>query len=239
MKIQDLGKNRSEIVLNIKGWFIRMRIQGPGSARERRQLGLAISKIVSKTVTLFETHSWIVHPAGYWANIDRDSKRGISLSRAPCLQTKAGRLGFEIRTKRLKLGCTQVALASRAGINASHLSLIERGLSQVQGLTLSKLEDAFRGLASERESALKEVARRLPADPKKPKIGASDGYESHLTAQSSPAVEARPVDTLRIPAYGTQVVQVGDIKIYPTVFGALMVDLPRRSDEAGKTEEKG
>ena len=233
MKIVELRKNRSEVVLNLKGWFVRMTIQGPGSARERRQLGLAISNVVSKTLTLFETHSWIVHPAGYWANIDRDSNRGIYLNRAPRLQTRAGRLGFEIRTKRLKLGCSQVALSTRAGINASHLSLIEWGFCKVQELTLSKLDEAFKSLALERERALKAVAERLPSGPKRPKKGASEAPEllcARRRMPMSPAIRRRASTAIRDPFRSC-----GCIQIIPTRFGARMIDLPNGTEAAERT----
>jgi DNA-binding XRE family transcriptional regulator len=125
--------------------MIRMDIRGPGTPQERRQLANAISEIVSKTFEVFENRSWITHPEGFWANIERDQTRGLSLGRGFDLETEEGRTGFEIRMNRLKSGWRQKDLAEKAGIDPSHLSLIERGKSEAKTGTLLKIQHAFSG----------------------------------------------------------------------------------------------
>jgi hypothetical protein len=77
-------------------------------------------------------------------NIDphHAAKRGLPLFKSKNFDHPAGRVGFEIRLRRLNLGLTQAQLARRTGIVASHISLIERGLVDVRETTYKRLWDA-------------------------------------------------------------------------------------------------
>lgn len=58
----------------------------------------------------------------------RATRRGVKVPHSNTVSSLPGKLGFEIRMKRLELGLTQSQLAQMAGIRRSHLSDLERGI---------------------------------------------------------------------------------------------------------------
>jgi DNA-binding XRE family transcriptional regulator len=82
-------------------------------------------------------------------SLPRLEERGFPLDRSPDLDTEKGRIGFEIRMKRLKIGWTQQELADRASVNSRHLSEIELGLVRVRSRTLQKLRGALDSMFSD------------------------------------------------------------------------------------------
>jgi hypothetical protein len=87
----------------------------------------------------------------HWEHVNIDphhaEKRGLPLFKGKNFDHPAGRLGFEIRLRRLNLGLTQAELARRTRMVASHISLIERGLVDVRETTYKRLWDATEDVA--------------------------------------------------------------------------------------------
>jgi DNA-binding XRE family transcriptional regulator len=127
MEFAEIKNDTTEVVLRLLDWQVRFRIRGPGTPQQRRQIGRAISEMVSQTFRILPPRSWITHPGGFERNINRDIRRGLTPRGGPDLDTEAGQAGFEIRIKRLDLGLSQEQLAARAGISRNHLSRIELG----------------------------------------------------------------------------------------------------------------
>jgi DNA-binding XRE family transcriptional regulator len=66
-------------------------------------------------------------------------KRGLPLFQSENFNHPAGRLGFEIRLRRLNLGLTQAELSRRTGIPQSYISQIERGIVAIRADTQLRL----------------------------------------------------------------------------------------------------
>lgn len=170
--------------MRFKGWTVRLWIHGAGGPRERRQLALAISKMASKTFGAFLGPNWITHPDGYWANIERDEGREIPLNRAASFETDEARFGFEIRMRRLKAGLSQRELARRAGLDHSHLSLLERGRCRMRESTFARIHNALKDVES------RPAKPGKPAKPAKPGKGEREGPQMEsLENQPSPEFE--------------------------------------------------
>jgi DNA-binding XRE family transcriptional regulator len=143
MQFIESRSNRTELVLKFKGGKVRFWIWGPKTPQERRQIAMMIADMVSKVFGELND-SWIVHPDGYKANIPRDEDREIPLNRALKLVTEEGRIGFEIRMRRLKFGWSQRELSRRSGVDFKQISLIERGRCRIRETTFTRLHWAFK-----------------------------------------------------------------------------------------------
>ncbi len=64
----------------------------------------------------------------------------VHVAQSGDLTTLSGAWGYEIRTKRTKLGLSQAELASILGMGRSHLSELERGLHHPHVKTRRKIE---------------------------------------------------------------------------------------------------
>jgi DNA-binding XRE family transcriptional regulator len=109
---------------------------------------VAVSLIRSMKPILKYLRNFDIHHEGEMVSLPRLEARGLPLSRSPDLDTEQGRVGFEIRMKRLKIGWTQQELADRASMNSHHLSRIELGLVRVRPRTLEKINGVLRSLLS-------------------------------------------------------------------------------------------
>src|SRR5690606_16175661 len=78
-------------------------------------------------------------------------------------------VGLRLRQRRLTHGITQAALASRVGISASYLNLIEHGKREVGGSLLRRLAEALgtevAALTGQEEVALAEELAEFATDP--------------------------------------------------------------------------
>lgn len=78
-------------------------------------------------------------------------------------------VGLRLRQRRLAHGITQAGLASRVGISASYLNLIEHGKREVGGSLLLRLSEALgtevAALTGQEETALAEELAEFAADP--------------------------------------------------------------------------
>jgi DNA-binding XRE family transcriptional regulator len=98
-------------------------------------------------------------------NFKRDDERGVKVFPSSSFDSRTGKLGFEIRTRRLEKGWTQQRLARAAGLCHSHLSEIERGHCNPHHHTLRVIEDALQISLGNWASHSAESAK-----PEKPKI---------------------------------------------------------------------
>jgi transcriptional regulator with XRE-family HTH domain len=64
----------------------------------------------------------------------------VVLDQSEPISTPSGALGYEIRTKRLRLGISQANLARDLGLSRTHLSALERGLYTPQMKTWQKVQ---------------------------------------------------------------------------------------------------
>lgn len=124
----------------------QLKIIGCMPPQARRTLG--VSLIRSMKPILKYLRNFEIRHEGEMLSLPRLEERGLPLSRSPDLDTEAGRIGFEIRMKRLKIGWTQQELAARAVVNSRHLSEIELGLVRVRPRTLQKLQTVLDALFS-------------------------------------------------------------------------------------------
>lgn len=85
------------------------------------------------------THVSMDH-TGHAAHISLKSRnRKLREFRISAIDTPAGKLGYEIRMRRLKIGRSQAELAGAVGIQRSHLSALERGLYRPKPGTLTQI----------------------------------------------------------------------------------------------------
>jgi DNA-binding XRE family transcriptional regulator len=111
----------------------------PQEARRARLLAigqriLPIIKELSPSILV-----QISHEGGH----SKFSWESVSLREALAIDEPARKLGFRIRMARLDSGLRQLDLAKRAGINRSHLSDLERGLSEPSKETLDRIWEAL------------------------------------------------------------------------------------------------
>lgn len=111
--------------------------------RERRAITLSFLRQIRPWFKHF-THQSINHNASGVSFNLRDQERKVKQFHTQPITSLAGRIGFEIRMQRLKIGLSQVLLAKAAGIKRPHLSKIERGLHHPFPQTIQKIKNALK-----------------------------------------------------------------------------------------------
>jgi DNA-binding XRE family transcriptional regulator len=131
------------------------------SPQQRRVMGVTFIRQIKPWLEYFTTlrlDHW-EHMKIYWGT----NNSGIPIFKSRPLDTPTGKLGVEIRMRRLELGWTQRDLAKKAGVGSCHLSEIERGLRSPRATTIGKLEAALGAslyLEQSRKSVNKGIARK-------------------------------------------------------------------------------
>ena len=146
----NYNKDRTtELVLSIPRMTLTFSIKGTASMAERRALANAIFLKIEPLFGLLSeedthcTRGFIWHRDGSWQNWMAEEDDGIRLRQALSTETPTEKLGFEIRTKRLRKGLSQEVLAALCGMDRSHLSAIEQGKHKPRLKTLIKIRRAI------------------------------------------------------------------------------------------------
>jgi hypothetical protein len=132
---------------------VRVRIEGRGylrSMKSRRFLAIHLKAALEKSMEALEACE-IFHDDEHPLNILYRWQRFMGRRASTDLETEKGKIGFEIRTQRLALGLTLDDLGRLAGLNAGHLSELERGMSRPRYSTLEKLARALNGVDEARK----------------------------------------------------------------------------------------
>jgi DNA-binding XRE family transcriptional regulator len=111
------------------------------SVQQRRLIGVTFVRQIRPWLNFFTTlnlRHWD-HMKHHWCT----KNYGIPVFKSRPLDTPTGRLGAEIRMRRLQRGWTQRELAKKAGVGSCHLSEIERGLRRPRKRTFERLEVAL------------------------------------------------------------------------------------------------
>jgi hypothetical protein len=125
---------------------VQVRISSSWAPQLRRTIGLSLIRSMRPILQYLRDFE-ILHE-GEMVSLPRLEERAPSLESAPDFNTEAGRLGFEIRTKRLMIGWTQQELAERAKTNFRHLSRIELGRVKVRRALLIRIQESFNSILS-------------------------------------------------------------------------------------------
>jgi DNA-binding XRE family transcriptional regulator len=126
---------------------VQVRISSSWAPQLRRTIGLSLIRSMRPILQYLRDFE-ILHE-GEMLSLPRLEERAPSLESVPDFNTEAGRLGFEIRTKRLMIGWTQQELAERASVNSRHLSEIELGRVKARPWTLQKIQEALATMFSD------------------------------------------------------------------------------------------
>ncbi|MGK5087063.1 helix-turn-helix transcriptional regulator [Bdellovibrionota bacterium FG-2] len=126
-------------------YHVRMEIRTNLPAKQRRAIAVYFFKHLRPC--LKHDFSISLQHDTFRGDFEDIKRRGL-----PTFQSskneKLRKNGFNIRMRRLDLGWTLNELAQASGIDASHLSELERGLYAPRALTLKKLEKALFGFPS-------------------------------------------------------------------------------------------
>lgn len=126
---------------------IRIQIFSGLGPQDRRTIGVSLLRSLKPVLRYLRDFE--IYHEGEFLSLPRLEARGLPLTRSPEIDTERGRLGFEIRTRRLKIGWTQQELAERASINFKHLSRIELGQVAVSRSVLKRIQSAFDSMFKE------------------------------------------------------------------------------------------
>jgi DNA-binding XRE family transcriptional regulator len=149
MKNSDKRDRTTELVLSIPRMTLTFSITGSATMAERRTVANAIFLRIESLFGLLNdedthcTRGYIWQRDGVWQNWQAEEDDGIRLRQSLQTETPDQKLGFEIRTKRLRKGLSQEMLAALCGMDRSHLSAIEQGKHKPRMKTLIKIRRAI------------------------------------------------------------------------------------------------
>jgi DNA-binding XRE family transcriptional regulator len=121
---------------------IQLRVTARLCPRQRRDIAIRFFRQVRPWLAMLE-NTRIHHLEDDRYNFERERVTGVRLFKYRKLDSPSAAIGFKIRIQRLELGYTLQDLADKAGINAGHLSEIERGLFSPSLQLRKKLEAAL------------------------------------------------------------------------------------------------
>jgi len=140
----DAKTQRSVIEASGGAGLIQLKIFTKMPPQARRAIGASLIRSM-KPILKYLRNFQILHD-GDWLSLPRLEARGLPLTRSPDLDTEQGRIGFEIRMKRLKIGWTQQELADRASMDFRHLSRIELGTVKARAKALDKIHKVLNSM---------------------------------------------------------------------------------------------
>lgn len=129
--------------IRIGPFHIHFEIQNErGSRKIRRSLALMIFRALRGTFKELEIMD-LQDKENKWLDFRYPFYRNYTDRHAPHVETFYQKLGFYIRTKRLKLGLTLKQLSKRTKIPLSYLSEIEHGKHRIRQTTRKKILEAL------------------------------------------------------------------------------------------------